>query len=242
MDGKFEPGLLKSKKKKLSRGAEILKRCIEDNITLPELLTTADWETKYFISKNAEELRCTISNFRKMTRDPQPKFKFEDFSDTPQKKAVQDHTFTSEQEGKKAQVLIIQGIESDLGKTQLAKAKFRRPLVVRYIDKLKKLDLGHHDGIVFDDMSFSHWPRESVLSLFDMEEDADVNVKNSMVTIPAGFPRIFTTNRCMWNLSEWQEYDKDTSFLPDTLETGDTALQVRFKLVSVHSKLFNTGV
>ena len=44
-------------------------------------------------------------------------------------------------------------------------------------------------------MSFSHYPRESCIHLIDLEEEADINVKCGMVTIPAGTPRIITTNR-----------------------------------------------
>lgn len=90
-------------------------------------------------------------------------------------------------------VLILHG-ESGLGKTQFAKSLFKNPLLVRHIDKLKKFDSFQHDGIIFDDMSFQHWPRESCIHLLDLDEDADINVKCSMVTIPAGVPRVITSN------------------------------------------------
>lgn len=83
---------------------------------------------------------------------------------------------------------------SCLGKTQYAKQLFKNPLFVRHTDKLKQFCSYKHDGIIFDDMNFSHWPRESCIHLLDLDEDADINVKCSMVTIPAGTPRVITTN------------------------------------------------
>lgn len=81
------------------------------------------------------------------------------------------------------------------GKTQFAKSLFKNPLIVRHIDKLKVFDPWRHDGIIFDDMSFAHWPRDSCISLCDVEEDSDINVKCGMITIPSGTPKVFTTNR-----------------------------------------------
>lgn len=91
------------------------------------------------------------------------------------------------------QALVLVG-ESGTGKTQFAKTLFENPLLVRHMDKLKQFDEWTHDGIIFDDMNFEHYPRSSCIHLVDIEEDADVNVKCSMVTIPAGTPRVFTTN------------------------------------------------
>lgn len=88
--------------------------------------------------------------------------------------------------------LILSG-PTGTGKTQFAKAIFGgRALFVRHIDKLK--ELSSHNGIIFDDMCFKHWPRESAIHLVDIEEEAQINVKHSMVSIPRGMPRIITTN------------------------------------------------
>lgn len=43
-------------------------------------------------------------------------------------------------------------------------------------------------------MNFSHWPREACIHLLDTDEDSDINVKCSMVTIPRLTPRVITTN------------------------------------------------
>ena len=89
--------------------------------------------------------------------------------------------------------LVISG-PSGIGKTQFAKTLLKNPLLVRHKDKLKQFDETIHDGIIFDDMNFSHWPREACIHLLDTEEDSDIDVKCSMITIPWGTPRIFTTN------------------------------------------------
>lgn len=90
--------------------------------------------------------------------------------------------------------LLIEG-KSGYGKTQYAKTLFKNPLLVRHMDKLKKFNEFEHDGIIFDDMNFSHWPRESCIHILDTEEDSDINVKCGMVTIPEGTPRVIITNR-----------------------------------------------
>lgn len=83
---------------------------------------------------------------------------------------------------------------SGWGKTQYAKQLFKNPLLCRHRDKLKKFDKFTHDGIIFDDMHFSHWDRTYCIHLLDLDEDSDIDVKCSMVTIPAGTPRVITTN------------------------------------------------
>ena len=83
---------------------------------------------------------------------------------------------------------------SGKGKTQLALSAFNNPLLVSHTDNLKELT-DSHDGIVFDDMNFSHWPRESVIHLTDLEETRGINVKGDVANIPAKLPRIITSNK-----------------------------------------------
>lgn len=78
-----------------------------------------------------------------------------------------------------------------IGKTQFALAHFEKPLLVRTVDDLKRLD--DHDGIVFDDMSFLHWPRETQIHLLD-ELDSSIHCRFHDAVIPGNMPRIFTTN------------------------------------------------
>lgn len=84
---------------------------------------------------------------------------------------------------------------SGWGKTQFLKTYFSKydPLKVGHIDKLKTLK-HNNKCIIFDDMSFCHWPRESCIHLLNVDDDTDINVKCSMVTIPEGTIKIFCSN------------------------------------------------
>lgn len=82
--------------------------------------------------------------------------------------------------------------EPGIGKTQFALAHFENPLVVSHLDDLKAFD--GHDGIVFDDMHFGHFPRTAQIHLVDNELPRSINVKHGIATIPAGTKKIFTTN------------------------------------------------
>ena len=82
---------------------------------------------------------------------------------------------------------------SGIGKTQFAICHFSRPLVVSHIDQLRQLS-PDHDGIVFDDMSFTHWPIESVIHLLDMDLPRNLHVRYGTVCIPANTKKIFTHN------------------------------------------------
>ncbi len=86
---------------------------------------------------------------------------------------------------------------SGTGKTSYAKSLFENPLLVSHIDQLKTLT-NKHDAIIFDDMNFSHWPRESCIHLVDLENDRGINVKHGCKILPKGLPRIFTSNVWIW--------------------------------------------
>lgn len=83
---------------------------------------------------------------------------------------------------------------TDTGKTSLAKALLPKALFIRHIDRLKEYDEEEYEGLILDDMSFKHWPREAQIHLVDIENDSQINVKHGMAVIPAGTPRIITTN------------------------------------------------
>lgn len=83
---------------------------------------------------------------------------------------------------------------SGLGKTEFAKAHFKNPLIVSHVDDLKKFDKERHDGLIFDDMTFSHWPYNSVIHLLDMNNGRSIHCRNTNGYIPAGTKRIFTIN------------------------------------------------
>lgn len=83
---------------------------------------------------------------------------------------------------------------SGYGKSRYAESHFKNPLVVNHPDKLKKFDSTKHDGIIFDDMRFHHWPAEAVIHLLDTESESDINVKHGYVTLPKDRKQIFTHN------------------------------------------------
>lgn len=95
--------------------------------------------------------------------------------------------------------LILSG-PTGTGKTKLAQALIGPcHLFVRDPDTLKQFNPDHHTGVVFDDMSLTDvrvFPTlESVIHILDVEEEAQVRCRYASVTLPAGIPRVFTTNR-----------------------------------------------
>jgi len=82
---------------------------------------------------------------------------------------------------------------TNCGKTSFVLAHFNNPLVCSHIDKLKVLSTDN-DGIVFDDMSFTHWPKEAIIHLLDCELDREINVRYGTVSIPANITKVFTHN------------------------------------------------
>lgn len=109
---------------------------------------------------------------------------------------------------------------SGIGKTQFALAHFKSPLLVKEIDDLKKLT-SKHDGIVFDDMSFKHWPAESVIHLLDIETSSSIHCRNTNARIPKGMKRIFTHN------------EQDIFYSQNVTQNQLSAIQRRFILVHV---------
>lgn len=83
---------------------------------------------------------------------------------------------------------------SGVGKSQWAIAQFECPLLVSHMDDLKQFSSDLHDGLIFDDMSFQHFPRGAAIHLVDWDLPRSLNVKHGCVTIPAHTRKIFTTN------------------------------------------------
>lgn len=116
---------------------------------------------------------------------------------------------------------------SDIGKTQFALSHFQNPLVCSHIDALKRLH-PDHDGIVFDDMSFKHWPVESVIHLLDRDLERQLNVRYGTVIIPANTVKIFTHN------SDNPFYNTET-----ISEEQRIAIERRFLRVNTYKKLYS---
>lgn len=83
---------------------------------------------------------------------------------------------------------------TDIGKTNFALAHFENPHWVVHIDDLKRFDAELHDGIVFDDMSFTHLPRQAQIHLLDQDQPRSIHVRYGTAFIPAGTKKIFTCN------------------------------------------------
>lgn len=79
------------------------------------------------------------------------------------------------------------------GKTSYALAHFQKPLLVSHIDDLKRITK-ETDGIVFDDLSFKHYPRTTCIHLLDMEHTRSIHIRYGTAELRAGLPRIFTSN------------------------------------------------
>lgn len=84
---------------------------------------------------------------------------------------------------------------SGCGKTTIAKRLATKPaLFVTHPDGIRYLD-GHHRSIIFDDMCFTHIPRESQIHLVDRFEPREIHVRYGTAKIPAKMEKWFTSNR-----------------------------------------------
>lgn len=79
------------------------------------------------------------------------------------------------------------------GKTSYALAHFKKPLLVSHIEDLRNLE--DHDGIVFDDMSFTHWHTEAQIHLCDVANTRSIKARFQNVKLKRGLPRIITSNK-----------------------------------------------
>lgn len=118
------------------------------------------------------------------------------------------------------------------GKSAYARAHFKNPLMVRHIDKLKDFDETVHDGIVFDDMNFAHYPAESIIHLLDYEYETDFHARYRCAYIPPNTKKIFTSN--VADIFEPKNAKNEVNCRPDQTE----AINRRFELVVVTGKLY----
>lgn len=80
------------------------------------------------------------------------------------------------------------------GKTEFAKQLLPEALFVTHLDDLKDYDPSVYTGLVFDDMSFLHLPREAQIHLIDYDNPRSIHVRYGVAHIPAGTIKVFTTN------------------------------------------------
>lgn len=81
-----------------------------------------------------------------------------------------------------------------LGKTCFAQALLPKALFVSHMDQLMEYNGELHDGIIFDDMDFKHFPRTAQIHLVDQEQERAIHCRYHHAMIPANTKKIFTTN------------------------------------------------
>lgn len=114
---------------------------------------------------------------------------------------------------------------SGTGKTEFALAHFKNPLFVRHMDKLKQLNCDH-DGIVFDDLSWTHIHPEAIIHLLDVAHESDIHIRYGTATIPQGMRKIFTSNK------------ENPFYLPGIDEEQRIAIERRYTRVSIQAPLY----
>lgn len=115
------------------------------------------------------------------------------------------------------------GGNAGVGKTDYGLSHFKNPLIVSHIDKLKFFNPNFHDGIVFDDMSFIHFPLSAQKHLLDWSNDREINVKHDIVHIPKHTRKIFT-----YNIGEFP-FDESNSAIRDRLYSVQTTKEVSLR-------------
>jgi hypothetical protein len=93
----------------------------------------------------------------------------------------------------KSRLLLLCGA-TNTGKTTLAASLLPLALFTRHLDLLADLKEGH-TGVILDDMSFVHLHDEAQIHLCDTAMESNVHVRYRVATLPAGLPRIVTTNK-----------------------------------------------
>ena len=93
--------------------------------------------------------------------------------------------------------LILYG-PSGTGKTEFCKSLFKsmnfETLLVRDINALGNIQIGENLALLLDDISLASRTREEKIHFFDLENNSPLRILYSVVVIPAGTPRAFTTN------------------------------------------------
>lgn len=92
--------------------------------------------------------------------------------------------------------------ESGAGKTTWAKTNIPKPcLFVTHIDELKLFRKGYHVSILFDDVSFKHYPIQAQIHLVDFFDSRTIHVRYGTATIPERTVKFFTCNEDPVDLS-----------------------------------------
>jgi len=66
--------------------------------------------------------------------------------------------------------------------------------MVSHIDQLAFYDAVQYEGILFDDMSFTHLPRTAQIHIADQDDNRYIHIRYGMAFIPAHTLKIITSN------------------------------------------------
>lgn len=102
----------------------------------------------------------------------------------------------------RSKALILHG-RSGFKKSSLARSLMPTALFCSHMEDVRMLDRSQHEGLILDDMNFmgdplpphkGRWPRESQIHLVDYDFPRSLHARYKNIEIPAGTPKIFTTN------------------------------------------------
>lgn len=99
----------------------------------------------------------------------------------------------------RTKLLVLKG-PTNKGKTTLACSLLPRALFVSHVDQLALYNSAKFNGIILDDMAFTQWPRTSQIHLTDTAMPRALHVRYRIANIPAGTPKILTTNSEAWEV------------------------------------------
>ena len=105
---------------------------------------------------------------------------------------------------------------SNLAKTSAIMAKAveygENFLFMRHLDQLKKYNPEFHTILIFDDIRLPR-DHDSLISLFDVEEDTCVNVKFDAIMIPKGTRRIQISNMALMDMLAKRNLQDDQAII-----------------------------
>jgi len=100
---------------------------------------------------------------------------------------------------------------SGIGKTTWALTYAEKPsLFVRHLDTLRQYRCGYHQSLIFDDMSFSHLPRQAQIALVDRFHPQQIHIRYSVVNLPANIQKIFLSNDTIFTTPDEAIYRRIT--------------------------------
>lgn len=116
---------------------------------------------------------------------------------------------------------------SGTGKTAYALAHFKNPKMITHVDDLKQITPAN-DGLVFDDISFGHWPVTTCIQVVDLEYNRSIHLRHVNAVIPKNMPRFFCSNEELSGLFN----------IGDPYGQHAVAIKRRCMIINIHKNLF----